>query len=82
MIHAGLDEVRAGVQIEPGNPKTLADAVLRLRGMSREERAEMGMRRHNAAVEQYEYGLLAMKLAKVLSSEDAASTEAAHLRRE
>ena len=69
------------MQIGPGNLRSLADAVLRLRGMPREERAGMDMRGHNAAVEQYEYGLLAMKLAKVLFSKSS-STEAAHLPRE
>ena len=71
-----VGEIRAGIQVEPGNPRALADAVLQLRGLSRKERADMGLRGRNAAVEQYEYGMLAMKLAEVLFSKRASTKDA------
>ena len=56
----------AGIQVPAEVPKELADAVLKLYNMSLRERTKIGTKGRNAAIEQYEYGQLAEKLAKVL----------------
>lgn len=61
-----VDELQAGLQVEPENSVKLAEAVLDLYGMPSESRDVMGANGHKAAVEQYEYGSLATKLSHVL----------------
>lgn len=59
-------EAQAGLQLEPENPQALADAILQLYQMSEEQRQHMGENGRKTALEQYEYGMLAQKMAKVL----------------
>jgi glycosyltransferase involved in cell wall biosynthesis len=61
-----IEEAEAGLRIPAEDDKQLADAVLSLYEMAREERAAMGTNGKRAAVEQYEYSQLAKKLAGVL----------------
>lgn len=61
-----VNDAGAGFQLEPQNPQAIADAVLRLYNMSSEERLQMGANGHKAAIEHYEYGMLARKLEKIL----------------
>ncbi len=59
-------EAGAGLQIAAQEADKLAKAVLRLYQLPPIERAEMGENGRRAALEQYEYGQLAEKLAEVL----------------
>lgn len=59
-------ENKAGLQIPAEDSVQLAEAVLQLYKMPVEERAAMGVNGRRAALEQYEYGQLAKKLAQVL----------------
>lgn len=59
-------EASAGIQAPANNDKQVADAVLKLYQMAPEERAALGANGRKAALEQYEYGQLAEKLAGVL----------------
>lgn len=61
-----IEEVGAGLRIPAEDDKQLADAVLSLYKMEREERAAMGANGKRAAMEQYEYSQLAKRLADVL----------------
>lgn len=61
-----VEDAAAGIQIAAEDDKQLADAVLKLYHMPPEERAAMGANGRKAALEQYEYGQLAEKLAAVL----------------
>lgn len=61
-----INEANAGLQINPEDPRQLADAILQLYHLPAEVRAEMGANGHRAAVSQYEYGRLAQKLSNVL----------------
>lgn len=59
-------EVGAGIQVEADNPEQLAAAVLRLCAIPAAEREAMGTRGRAVALQQYEYGMLAHKLAGVM----------------
>ena len=61
-----IDEAGAGLQVPAEDPKQLSDAVLKIYKMSVAERKAMGENGRKAALEQYEYGMLAELLAKVL----------------
>lgn len=61
-----VEDAGAGLQIEPENPQALADAVLKLYQLPEAERKQMGENGRKTALEQYEYGMLAKKLEKVL----------------
>lgn len=61
-----VEDIGAGLQIEPQNPKALADAILQLYHMPQEQRQQLGDNGKRAAIEQYEYGMLARQLAGVL----------------
>ena len=61
-----IQEVKAGLQVEAENPYHLADAIIKLYQTPIEEREAMGNRGHQAAIQQYEYGELANRLAHVL----------------
>lgn len=61
-----IGEAGAGLRIPAEDDKQLADAVLSLYKMDREERAAMGANGKRAAMEQYEYSQLAKRLAGVL----------------
>lgn len=56
----------AGVLAEAENPEQLSDAILRLFQMTKAERKKMGDNGREAALEEYEYGMLAKKMARVL----------------
>lgn len=59
-------QFKAGVLAEAENPKSIADAILELYGMTDAERQKMGANGRRAALEEYEYSMLAKKLEKVL----------------
>lgn len=61
-----IKDADAGLWVAPENPEALAAAVLELYRMSPEERSQMGLNGRRAALEQYEYGMLAKEMAKVL----------------
>jgi glycosyltransferase involved in cell wall biosynthesis len=61
-----VEEANAGFQIEPENSKALADKILKLYQMPEEQLNKMGENGRKAVLEEYEYGMLAKKLAKVL----------------
>lgn len=61
-----VKDADAGVQVEPQNPQALADAVLQLYSLSNADRDKLGANGKQVAIEQYEYGMLAEKLEKVL----------------
>lgn len=63
-------EFQAGICTEAENPQALAAAILQLYQMPEEERQQMGENGRKAALEEYEYGMLAKKLAKVLLADD------------
>ena len=61
-----VSDAAAGLQVPPGDPVCLAEAVLRLYKMPSEQREKMGSNGRKVALEQYEYKKLAEKLAEVL----------------
>jgi glycosyltransferase involved in cell wall biosynthesis len=61
-----VDENKAGLQVPAEDAQKLAEAVLELYQMPAAEREAMGANGRKAALEQYEYGQLAEKLARVL----------------
>ncbi|WP_352337701.1 glycosyltransferase family 4 protein [Psychrobacter sp. 16-MNA-CIBAN-0192] len=61
-----VEDAKAGLQIEPENPQALSDGILKLYRMTESERNQMGMNGRKAALEHYEYGMLAKKLETVL----------------
>lgn len=61
-----VETAKAGLEVESVNPQALAEAILKLYRMSEEERQKMGENGRKAAMQEYEYGMLAKKLEKVL----------------
>lgn len=61
-----VKEVGAGVTVPAGDPSSLALAILDLYQMPSSERKKMGINGHKAAVEQYEYSMLAKRYVHVL----------------
>lgn len=59
-------EAQAGVQVPAQDPEQLANAILSIYQKPLEQREKLGINGRKAALEQYEYGQLAEKLAKVL----------------
>ena len=59
-------EAEAGLQVPAQDVDKVAEAVLTLLRMTPEQRAQMGENGRKAALEQYEYGRLANKLARIL----------------
>ena len=64
-----VEEVGAGIEIEPENSVALADAIMKLRSHTPEQRAEMGRRGIEAVEQQYTYEDLTDKLESVLFPE-------------
>ncbi|MDP3959227.1 MAG: glycosyltransferase family 4 protein [Pseudorhodobacter sp.] len=62
----------AGISVEAENPAALAAAILKLRDMPESERRRLGENGHRAALEHFEYGILARKLEHVLVADDRA----------
>lgn len=56
----------SGVTIPASNPQLLAESILKLKALAVDERALMGRRGYKLAVSEYEYGLLAEKMSKLL----------------
>lgn len=63
-----IEEFKAGLCIEAQAPRALADAILQLYNMPQEQRQLLGENGKQAALEHYEYGILAKRLADVLFS--------------
>lgn len=61
-----VEEWQAGLLAEAENPKAIADAILKLYQMPEQQRLKMGENGRKAALEEYEYGMLAKKLEDVL----------------
>ena len=59
-------EAQAGIQLPAHDAEKLAEAILKLYRMTPVERTHIGHNGRKAALEQYEYGLLAEKLTEVL----------------
>lgn len=62
-----IQEYNAGLTFEAENPQALSDAIINLYQMPKEEREAMGSNGRKAALDEYEYGMLASKLAKLLN---------------
>ena len=61
-----VDECKAGLSIPAEDPQAIADAVVKLKDMSPEERQKMGENGRIYALEHHDYAKLAQKLAHVL----------------
>ena len=61
-----VDECKAGLSIPAEDPQAIADAVVKLKDMSPEERQKMGENGRIYALEHHDYAKLAQKLAQVL----------------
>lgn len=61
-----IERFAAGLRVEAEDPQALADGILQLYNTSVTERVAMGQRGHEAAISQYEYGILADKMRSVL----------------
>lgn len=61
-----INDANCGFEVQSQNPHAISDAILKLYRMSAEERLRLGSNGRKAALEQYEYGKLAKKLAQEL----------------
>lgn len=64
-------DAHAGIQIPAGSPCALADAVLALYQLPKQELEQMGQNGYHSALENYEYGKLTTQLEHVLFSNSA-----------
>jgi len=72
-IDAGNDPVAesgCGISIEPENPQALADAILRMKNMSNEERVQMGHAGRTYVLKNHDYKVLADKCLNILSGKN------------
>lgn len=68
-VYTPVAEAQAGMQVPAGDATALAAAIRSLYFLPKEVRDQMGVNGRKAAVSQYEYGQLAMRLEKVLFDE-------------
>lgn len=61
-----IRDAEAGIEVASNDASALADAILSIYEMSEVERKRMGENGRKAALEEYEYGMLARKLEKVI----------------
>lgn len=61
-----VEEAGAGLSVEPENPRELAEAILRLRRLSSDERWTMGENARRFALEHHDLGRLSVQLAEFL----------------
>lgn len=72
-IDAGNDPVAesgCGISIEPENPQSLADAIVKLKNLSVAERALMGDSGRNYVLQNHDYKVLAEKCLNILSGKE------------
>lgn len=62
-----VSDLNAGLQVTPEAPQELADAAVKLAMLSVKEQQDMGERGRTAAVENYEYDILAKKLEEIVA---------------
>lgn len=60
-------DIKAGLEMPPEDPQALANAILALQQTSADERLAMGQRAREAVTTQYDYAVLAKKLAEALA---------------
>jgi len=61
-----VDEAGAGISVPAGNPEAIAEAILRLKAMSPEEREEMGRRGREYVIANHNWEILAQKFIKAI----------------
>jgi glycosyltransferase involved in cell wall biosynthesis len=61
-----VSDARCGFSVPPENPEAMADALGRLRAMTRDERLEMGRRARQYAEKNFDVDLLADRMEKML----------------
>lgn len=61
-----IKKYNAGISVEAENPQAIADAVLKLYELPKDERTKLGKNGHDLAIAQYDYTKLAKELAEVL----------------
>lgn len=62
-----ITEYGAGITVPAEDHQAMAQAITKIHQMSPEERAQMGARGHQAALDHYEYSSLAAKLSSIFS---------------
>jgi len=61
-----VDEAGAGISVPAGNPEAIAEAILKLKAMSPEEREEMGRRGREYVIANHNWEILAQKFLKAI----------------
>jgi glycosyltransferase involved in cell wall biosynthesis len=61
-----VDEAGAGISVPAGNPEAIAEAILKLKAMSPEEREEMGRRGREYVIANHNWEILAQKFIKAI----------------
>lgn len=61
-----VDDAGCGITVPAEAPQAIADAIYSLQALSAEERQQMGANGRKAALEGYEYGMLAKKLEQIM----------------
>jgi len=64
-----VDDAKVGISTPAEDPKTIADAILKLKALSPEQRNQMGLNGREYALKNHDYAKLAEKLAVVLLGE-------------
>ena len=62
-----VEDAQAGISVEPEDPQALADAILRLRALSAQERSTMGCNARRYALEHHDLGKLSCRLGEFLT---------------
>jgi len=62
-----VDEAGAGISVPAGNPEAIAEAILKLKAMSPEEREEMGRRGREYVIANHNWEILAEKFIEAIT---------------
>lgn len=63
-----VKEVACGIDVKPENPQAIADAILKLQNMPKDELELMGQNGHEFVIENHDYKILAKKFIEIIEN--------------
>ena len=63
-----LQTASCGITVEPDNPKALADAILRLKDMTEEQRLKLGENGHQFVLKEHSYSVLSERFLDIMQN--------------
>lgn len=70
-----IEDTQCGIMVEPGNAEKIAQAMLTLYHMPKEERVKMGCKGREKVIQHYNYSILAVEFARLFENRPNSSRE-------